>query len=282
MLGFPAPWRDLFRKSGRPLEAELARLGYELAPAGPAVVVFADGTELTWPADRAGQLDTLTTAYGRTVADELARPGGPARPGLADAAAAGLGSRAPRPGPVDLRSTPPAARAAHPGPPGPLVAASPPGSPGAQRRLPAGLHPRADPGLGRGRVVAAAHLRPLAAAAPGPGRRGRRGPFLGPGRGTGGSARAAPGQRAHRVPGHGDRRSRRPRGVGRHRHRRPSGRGGGQHDRPVADLRHAAATQRRATDPAAGETPSSRPRHRPSSTRRGTSRPARRCGSWPR
>ena len=65
VLGFPAPWRDLFRKSGRPLEAELARLGYELAPADPALVVFADGTELSWPADRSGQFsrtDHLRTA----------------------------------------------------------------------------------------------------------------------------------------------------------------------------------------------------------------------------
>jgi phytoene dehydrogenase-like protein len=68
VLGFPAPWRDLFRKSGRPLEAELARLGYALVPAGPATVVFADGTELTWPADRGGQLSALTTAYGQAVA----------------------------------------------------------------------------------------------------------------------------------------------------------------------------------------------------------------------
>jgi phytoene dehydrogenase-like protein len=68
VLGFPAPWRDLFRKSGRPLEAELARLGYALTPADPAVVVFADGTELTWPADRGGQFSALTTAYGRSVA----------------------------------------------------------------------------------------------------------------------------------------------------------------------------------------------------------------------
>ena len=171
VLGFPAPWRDLFRKSGRPLEAELARLGYELAPAGPAVVVFADGAELTWPADRAGQLDTLTTAYGRTVAeswrdlvDRLDQVWQTLRPLGWEAELRGRAQLA-------LRSTPPAARAANPGPPGPLVAASPPGSPGAQRRLPAGLHPRADPGLGRGRVVAAAHLRPLAAAAPGPGRR---------------------------------------------------------------------------------------------------------------
>ena len=68
VLGFPAPWRDLFRKSGRPLEAELARLGYALAPAEPAVVVFADGTELVWPADRGAQHAALTGAYGDAVA----------------------------------------------------------------------------------------------------------------------------------------------------------------------------------------------------------------------
>ena len=68
VLGFPAPWRDLFRKSGRPLEAELTRQGYALAPAEPAVLVFADGTELVWPADRGGQHAALAAQYGATVA----------------------------------------------------------------------------------------------------------------------------------------------------------------------------------------------------------------------
>src|SRR5215210_5221956 len=68
VIGFPAPWRDLFRKSGRPLEAELGRLGYALVPAPSAVLVFPDGSELTWPADRGGQHSALTTAYGRAVA----------------------------------------------------------------------------------------------------------------------------------------------------------------------------------------------------------------------
>ncbi len=68
VLGFPAPWRDLFRKSGRPLEAELARIGYALVPAPPALLVFADGSELTWPATRSGQLSALSSAYGDTVA----------------------------------------------------------------------------------------------------------------------------------------------------------------------------------------------------------------------
>ena len=68
VLGFPAPWRDLFRKSGRPLEAELTRQGYALAPAEPAVLVFADGTELVWPADRGGQHAALAAKYGDAVA----------------------------------------------------------------------------------------------------------------------------------------------------------------------------------------------------------------------
>ena len=69
VLGFPAPWRDLFRKSGRPLEAELARQGYTLAPADPAVIVFADGARLVWPADRGAQHAALAAAYGGPVAE---------------------------------------------------------------------------------------------------------------------------------------------------------------------------------------------------------------------
>ena len=69
IIGFPAPWRDLFRKSGRPLEAELARMGYVLEPAQPATMIFADGSELTLPTDRGGQYDTLAAAYGSSVAE---------------------------------------------------------------------------------------------------------------------------------------------------------------------------------------------------------------------
>lgn len=69
IIGFPAPWRDLFRKSGRPLEAELARMGYALAPAEPPNMIFADGAELTLPTDRGGQYATLADAYGRQVAE---------------------------------------------------------------------------------------------------------------------------------------------------------------------------------------------------------------------
>jgi phytoene dehydrogenase-like protein len=68
IIGFPAPWRDLFRKSGRPLEAELARMGYVLRPARAPTVIFADGAELTLPTDRGGQHATMAAAYGASVA----------------------------------------------------------------------------------------------------------------------------------------------------------------------------------------------------------------------
>ncbi len=64
VLTFPAPWRDLFRKSGRPLEAELARAGRELAPAPGATYAFADGTRLVLPSDRGEQHQALLHAYG--------------------------------------------------------------------------------------------------------------------------------------------------------------------------------------------------------------------------
>jgi UDP-galactopyranose mutase len=69
IIGFPAPWRDLFRKSGRPLEAELTRMGYALEPAQPATMIFADGAELALPTDRGGQHAALADAYGSSVAE---------------------------------------------------------------------------------------------------------------------------------------------------------------------------------------------------------------------
>ena len=73
IIGFPAPWRDLFRKSGRPLEAEVARMGYALVPAEPPTMIFADGTELILPTDRGGQYTTLAGAYGQPVAERWQR-----------------------------------------------------------------------------------------------------------------------------------------------------------------------------------------------------------------
>jgi UDP-galactopyranose mutase len=68
VLGFPAPWRDLFRKSGRPLEAELSRMGYALEPAGPPDYHFADRSELRLPTDRGEAFEVVAAAYGSGVA----------------------------------------------------------------------------------------------------------------------------------------------------------------------------------------------------------------------
>lgn len=64
VLTFPAPWRDLFRKSGRPLEAELARSGRGLLPAPAPTYRFADGRGLTLPSDRGEQHEALLRAFG--------------------------------------------------------------------------------------------------------------------------------------------------------------------------------------------------------------------------
>ncbi len=68
VIGFPAPWRDLFRKSGRPLETELTRCGRALEPAPAPRYVFDDETSLVLPSDRGGAYEALSAAYGATVA----------------------------------------------------------------------------------------------------------------------------------------------------------------------------------------------------------------------
>ena len=65
MIGFPAPWRDLFRKSGRTLEAELARTGAALEPAEPARYEFADGSAMDLPTDRGDQFVALRRPTAR-------------------------------------------------------------------------------------------------------------------------------------------------------------------------------------------------------------------------
>ena len=69
IFSFPAPWRDLFRKSGRALEAEFARSGDELVAAPPATHVFTDGTRFVLPVSRGDQHAALTDRFGRPVAD---------------------------------------------------------------------------------------------------------------------------------------------------------------------------------------------------------------------
>ena len=65
----PATWRDLFKKSGRPLDAELARDGLAMVEAPPATHRFADGSELTLPTERGRQFAVLSERYGTPVAE---------------------------------------------------------------------------------------------------------------------------------------------------------------------------------------------------------------------
>jgi UDP-galactopyranose mutase len=68
VIGFPAPWRDLFRKSGRPLETELSRCGRALEQAPAPRYLFDDGTSLVLPTDRGAAYEALSAAYGEPVA----------------------------------------------------------------------------------------------------------------------------------------------------------------------------------------------------------------------
>lgn len=69
IFSFPAPWRDLFRKSGRTLEAEFARSGDELVPAPPATHILADGEPFVLPIGRGDQDAAIADRFGRPAAD---------------------------------------------------------------------------------------------------------------------------------------------------------------------------------------------------------------------
>lgn len=68
VVALPAAWRDLFRKSGRILDAALAGEGYELVPAPPTRHEFADGSTLDLPTDRGEQYAALSRLAGEDAA----------------------------------------------------------------------------------------------------------------------------------------------------------------------------------------------------------------------
>ena len=68
IVALPAAWRDLFRKSGRILDAALAVAGYELVPAPSTRHEFADGSTLDLPTDRGEQY----AAVARLAGDDAA------------------------------------------------------------------------------------------------------------------------------------------------------------------------------------------------------------------
>jgi len=64
----PAAWRDLFYKSGRTLDAELAKRGLGLAPAPAREYRFSNGATLALPSDRGEQWTVLGEALGEPAA----------------------------------------------------------------------------------------------------------------------------------------------------------------------------------------------------------------------
>ncbi|HSN44396.1 MAG TPA: NAD(P)-binding protein [Propionibacteriaceae bacterium] len=65
----PAAWRDLFKKSGRALDAELTRSHLDLVEAPPTTHRFADGFELTLPTERGRQWHTIADTFSSQQAD---------------------------------------------------------------------------------------------------------------------------------------------------------------------------------------------------------------------
>ena len=63
LVVLPAAWRDLFKKSGRPLAGALGQHRLQLVPAPPADYATPAG-RLSLPADRAGQWHSLVDAVG--------------------------------------------------------------------------------------------------------------------------------------------------------------------------------------------------------------------------
>ena len=68
VVALPAAWRDLFRKSGRILDAALASEGYELVPAQATRHEFADGSTLDLPTDRGQQYAAVARLAGEDAA----------------------------------------------------------------------------------------------------------------------------------------------------------------------------------------------------------------------
>lgn len=68
VIGLPATWRDLFKKSGGHLQAELNRSGLEWAEAPAAEHRFPDGTVVALPTERGAQFRAVGHAFGAGAA----------------------------------------------------------------------------------------------------------------------------------------------------------------------------------------------------------------------
>lgn len=69
LVALPATWRDVFKKSGGHLVAELNRAGLALVEAPPVEHRFHDGTTLALPAERGEQFHAISHRFGVPVAE---------------------------------------------------------------------------------------------------------------------------------------------------------------------------------------------------------------------
>lgn len=68
VIALPAAWRDLFKKTGRAFDPELARAGLRLVEAPPVRHRFADGTVLELPSERGAQYHAIAARFGSAAA----------------------------------------------------------------------------------------------------------------------------------------------------------------------------------------------------------------------
>ena len=69
LVSVPATWRDVFKKSGGHLVAELNRAGLELTQAPPVKHQFPDGSSLELPAERGAQFHVVSHTFGVPAAE---------------------------------------------------------------------------------------------------------------------------------------------------------------------------------------------------------------------
>lgn len=65
----PAAWRDLFKKSGRPLPGEFVRTRTEMVAAPPTTYLLPDGAELVLPDGRGAQFTAIRDRFGERDAE---------------------------------------------------------------------------------------------------------------------------------------------------------------------------------------------------------------------
>lgn len=69
VIVLPALWRDLFKKTGRPLAGSTGAVGLELSPTAGTTHRFNDGSSFTLPTERGQQFYAIQDRYGTSAAE---------------------------------------------------------------------------------------------------------------------------------------------------------------------------------------------------------------------